>query len=466
MAESMRKSKEVLREFNDLKNREKGEELLRLLPQGHNSGLNACMVDDLHAKDIIDVILDTLRKRHLIGGAGGGDLRIHGNEYHDPDFLTEATDEKVKVSADDTTADFLLAKLLAGTGITLTESSPGGNEKVEISTHRKWEWADAQGQKKCFRLPLVGSSAVGQGWNRYAGNPVIPYGLEGTHDVTHTMHPSACYSLTEEKFFIAYCGYAGSGAGYKKICIAKSSDGKTGFSAVMVLQPSDFRADGYWLQTPSLMYDDVAGKWKLWCAFQYRINSTKYNRIAYAENSSDDPTTGSWTNLQYFTAPSSDELAGFGAVLRMGSMYYMLHFDVINNLGALRVSHSYDGLNWTYLGEALPVASAGKWDDGAVAYCSVMWNLGVWYLLYSGWGSGENWTYAELGMATSVDSIGKDYSRLYVEDGKILTKGTAGQWDQTSVYGPAMLMLDDVFYMYYGGWNGSKLQIGLATLPT
>lgn len=43
------------------------------------------------------------------------------------------TDEKVKVSADDTTADYLIQKLAAGTGISITEVNPGGNEDARIA---------------------------------------------------------------------------------------------------------------------------------------------------------------------------------------------------------------------------------------------------------------------------------------------------------------------------------------------
>lgn len=43
-----------------------------------------------------------------------------------------ALDVKVKVSSDDTTADFLLPKLVAGTNITLTEQNPGGDENIKI----------------------------------------------------------------------------------------------------------------------------------------------------------------------------------------------------------------------------------------------------------------------------------------------------------------------------------------------
>jgi hypothetical protein len=41
-------------------------------------------------------------------------------------------DKKVKVSSDDTTPNFLDGKLAAGTGITLTTQSPGGDETLQI----------------------------------------------------------------------------------------------------------------------------------------------------------------------------------------------------------------------------------------------------------------------------------------------------------------------------------------------
>jgi len=44
-------------------------------------------------------------------------------------------DRKVKVSANDTTPNFLLAKLAAGTGITLTETNDAGDEDVTITAH-------------------------------------------------------------------------------------------------------------------------------------------------------------------------------------------------------------------------------------------------------------------------------------------------------------------------------------------
>ncbi len=44
-----------------------------------------------------------------------------------------STDEKAKVSADDTTAGYLNGKLIVGSGVSLTEGSPGGNETLAIA---------------------------------------------------------------------------------------------------------------------------------------------------------------------------------------------------------------------------------------------------------------------------------------------------------------------------------------------
>ena len=48
------------------------------------------------------------------------------------DIKRKGKDENVKVSSNDTLADFLISKLVAGTNITITEINDGGNETLEI----------------------------------------------------------------------------------------------------------------------------------------------------------------------------------------------------------------------------------------------------------------------------------------------------------------------------------------------
>jgi len=75
---------------------QEGQELLRKLPQGHGSGLDADMVDGLHAVEIL------ARAPGKGGGGGGGSgMRKHGNEFHTVEFA-EAADAVKSVPPDET----------------------------------------------------------------------------------------------------------------------------------------------------------------------------------------------------------------------------------------------------------------------------------------------------------------------------------------------------------------------------
>lgn len=50
------------------------------------------------------------------------------------------TDELIKISSNDTTADYLLSKLIAGSNITLTENNDGSNETITISANIGSYW--------------------------------------------------------------------------------------------------------------------------------------------------------------------------------------------------------------------------------------------------------------------------------------------------------------------------------------
>lgn len=68
-------------------------------------------------------------------GSGGHYVRVKSGE-DGLEFVPApvgATDELVKVSTNDTTADYLGNKLVAGTGVTLTVLNAGANEQIEIS---------------------------------------------------------------------------------------------------------------------------------------------------------------------------------------------------------------------------------------------------------------------------------------------------------------------------------------------
>lgn len=55
-----------------------------------------------------------------------GDLKYQGVPF----VPSAATDEKAKVSSNDTTPGYLDGKLVAGSGITLTQNNDGGNGRI------------------------------------------------------------------------------------------------------------------------------------------------------------------------------------------------------------------------------------------------------------------------------------------------------------------------------------------------
>ena len=50
-------------------------------------------------------------------------------------YLGETEDEKFKISATDTTANYVLNKILAGTNVTITQNNPAGNETITIAAN-------------------------------------------------------------------------------------------------------------------------------------------------------------------------------------------------------------------------------------------------------------------------------------------------------------------------------------------
>ena len=67
-------------------------------------------------------------------GEGGKGVRVKGDESGLEFYSAVSdTDEKTKVSSNDTTAGYLNGKLVAGTGISLTENNDGGDETLTIA---------------------------------------------------------------------------------------------------------------------------------------------------------------------------------------------------------------------------------------------------------------------------------------------------------------------------------------------
>ncbi len=75
---------------------------------------------------------DALLTGALYWNSSAGNLRVYSGSAWVA--IVQDTDVKVQVSSNDTTAGFLNGKLVAGTGVSFTENSDGGNETLTIAS--------------------------------------------------------------------------------------------------------------------------------------------------------------------------------------------------------------------------------------------------------------------------------------------------------------------------------------------
>jgi parallel beta-helix repeat protein len=81
----LEENEKLIKSFKENQIKKEAEKLLALLPQGEGSGLNADLLDGLHAREIIEKAGPQLAKGPTFGGGGSG-LTQHGNEFHTPDM--------------------------------------------------------------------------------------------------------------------------------------------------------------------------------------------------------------------------------------------------------------------------------------------------------------------------------------------------------------------------------------------
>jgi predicted GH43/DUF377 family glycosyl hydrolase len=208
---------------------------------------------------------------------------------------------------------------------------------------------------------------------------------------------------------------------------------------------------------PSVLYNADSLRFELWYSASigasggwrpYRIGfATSEDGINWTVRA--DPvltpgTTGEWD-------ASTVEAA---YVIRENGQYKMWY----TSAGGIGYATSPDGINWTkHSGNPIFVAGTQSWEAGGVYLGCVMPVTGGYKMWYSGWTTGV--THESIGYATSTDGILWQRDTL---NNPVMEDGISGSWDDVGVYLPSVLLIDNYYYMWYGGM-GSIVQIGLAT---
>ncbi len=318
--------------------------------------------------------------------------------------------------------------------------------------HREWNWADEQGWIRCLRLPLSDLKAWGV---RSSSNPILsPYTGGDRFDDKNVLQP--CVVYYNGTYYLFYTGQRNSDSNYR-LGLATATDPEGPYSRYdgdqdyQSLIDNDQSYDSQRAYQLSVIYDEYessANKWKMW--YTGYNGTTKVLCYAYASSP-----MGPWTKSASNPLTLANYVQGSG-VTRLGSLYHMVYRD---DSGGIGVATSKDGVNWARYGTVLNKGGAGEWDENEIGYCALFWNLGVWYLMYSGYDATD--TKYRIGMATSSD--GFNFTKWPLNP--IWDVGAAGQWDEKYDVFPSLLMMDGAFYMWYEGKNNSNVQkIGVGVL--
>jgi len=214
--------------------------------------------------------------------------------------------------------------------------------------------------------------------------------------------------------------------------------------------------DAYGVGSPSVLFDFVANKYKMWYT---GLSNNPNPTIGYAI--SDDGI--SWTNQQRVMNVGAG-WESFGVSLpsviwdpedSLYKMWYTGHTAFLP--GQIGYASSANGINWI---NRQSVLTGDTWDDGGVFGCSVKKVSGSYIMYYSGFASGGPFR-PGIGRADSMDGI-TNWNKS--ADNPVLGAGGAGDWDEIGVAAPTFILNGGNTEMWYTGCSrDAVLRIGQAS---
>ena len=291
-------------------------------------------------------------------------------------------------------------------------------------------------------LAATSALAGGNGWVKYAGNPVmgspelgtcfdlnvVPWGtakynnyfswrsqkciaLSRSEDGVRWSEPVKCLECDPTSGWeddlnrasvwyrdgVYHMWYCGQARGYTKIGYATSRDGVRFVRASRLpVMISEFPHEGFSVMNPYVRWDEALGKWRMW----YASGETyEPNVLCYAE--------------------------------------------------------SKDGFSWEK-SPLNPIFVRGRgWEKDRVGGCEVHPLAdGRWIMFYIGYSDIHT---ARIGAAVSPDGI-RSWTRLKANP---LVEPTPGEWDSTAVYKPSVVREKDRWLLWYNGRTATREYIGM-----
>ena len=250
-------------------------------------------------------------------------------------------------------------------------------------------------------------------------------------------------NLTIDKQITLEGGYESSGWSRNVVDYATMIDGSAGQTVI-----GDW--DGSELGKPAVLSDGA--EFKMWCDGQDVLGA---QQIAMA--TSTDGIT--WT--KYLTNPvlmgETDTWDEFGEhapfIIRDGGTYKMWYEGNAGSVRQLGYATSSDSITWTkHAGNPVLAAGPESYDKEAAGHGSIIHDESAYKLWYHAIGDlGPIIAYA-----TSVDGVN------WTKQGPVLLP-QSGEWDEFALWGPSVLMLDGMYWMWYSAAGQMPPSIGVVT---
>ena len=182
------------------------------------------------------------------------------------------------------------------------------------------------------------------------------------------------------------------------------------------------------------------------------------NVVAYA--ATPGPLAKLWTGETWFeTEPEQVGFAGMHFISMFwddvpGDPHYKAYYIGSPRYGT-NLAKSYDGVNFTDLGQVVANGGSGSWDERIAAFAGVVKDGGTYYLAYEGAGYDSSYP-GDIGLATSVDGVN------FTKHGMILQHRSYG-FERGNIGTPSLHKEGSTWYLYYHGFDYGDCQIGLAT---
>ena len=159
-------------------------------------------------------------------------------------------------------------------------------------------------------------------------------------------------------------------------------------------------------------------------------------------------------NLGAGGAVDDDHVFSPSIIYRNGLFWlYYSGYDGTSHRICLAISP--DGLTFTKKGVVIDLGAGGAADDVDVYNPSVIYRNRLFWLYYGG----NDGTNVRVCLAISPDGL------TFTKKGAVIDLGAGGAADNVNVYNPSVIYRNGLFWLYYGGYDGTNHRICLAISP-